>query len=42
MKTRGKAKPLGKGKFYPIDSLADGGISQVIKRYRKQVAVRSI
>ena len=40
MKTRGKAKPLGKGKFHPINSLADDDISQVIKRYRKQVAGR--
>jgi hypothetical protein len=31
MKTRGKAKPLGKGKFHPINSLADDDISQVIK-----------
>lgn len=40
MKLRGKAKPLGKAEFYPINSLADDGISQVIKRYRKQVAGR--
>lgn len=40
MKTRGKAKAVGNGEFFPINSIADDDLIQTIKRYRKQVAGR--
>lgn len=40
MKTRGKAKVVGKAEFYPVNSLVEDDLTGIIKRYRKQVAGR--
>ena len=40
MKIKGKSKLLAEGEFYPIKSLIDEEILQIIKNYRKQVASR--
>ena len=40
MKIKGKSKVLAEGEFYPIKSLIDEEILQIIKNYRKQVASR--
>ena len=40
MKIKGKVSPLGNSEFYPPGSLGEEGLTQVIVRYRKQVAGR--
>ena len=40
MKIKGKSKSLAEGEFYPIKSLVDDEVLEVIKKYRKQVAGR--